>query len=89
MPKYLIAFEPSATRQLKKLDKTLVVRITKAIYKLADNPRPDGCKKMVFDAYRIRVGSYRIVYEIQDNIVTVGIIAVGHRREVYKPLRSN
>ena len=52
---------------------------------LADDPRPYGCKKLSGeDAYRIRVGDYRIVYSIYDDIVTVEVIRINHRKEVYK-----
>ncbi|MGA0557011.1 type II toxin-antitoxin system RelE family toxin [Larkinella sp. VNQ87] len=55
-----------------------------AIKALADNPRPFGCKKLKGrKGYRIRVGDYRVVYEINDGILVVLIIDVGHRREIY------
>ncbi len=54
---------------------------------LAENPRPTGCIKLTgMEAYRIRVGDYRIVYEITDRVLIVTVIDVGHRREVYRGL---
>ena len=56
-----------------------------AIDKLALVPRPPGCKKLKGrDAYRIRIGEYRVIYEIHDDVLIVLIIRVAHRREAYK-----
>jgi mRNA interferase RelE/StbE len=56
-----------------------------AIGQLADNPRPVGCKKLKgMSAWRIRVGDYRVVYEIHDDVLVVLVVRVAHRREVYK-----
>jgi mRNA interferase RelE/StbE len=55
-----------------------------AALSLSENPRPYGYKKLVGrDAYRIRIGDYRIIYEIEDKIITVTVIDVGHRKEIY------
>ena len=68
-----------------KLDKQAIPVIKGAIAELADNPRPHGYKKLKGeDAYRIRVGDYRIIYEIEDNIILVTVVSVGHRKDVYK-----
>ncbi|MFC0776288.1 type II toxin-antitoxin system RelE family toxin [Terrimonas alba] len=59
--------------------------IKAAIYSLADNPRPHGYKKLKGrDAYRIRSGDYRIIYSIFDKILTVEVIAIGHRKDIYE-----
>jgi mRNA interferase RelE/StbE len=56
-----------------------------AIDKLPDNPRPSGCRKLKgADVYRIRVGDYRVVYEIHDDVLIVLVVRVAHRSEVYK-----
>jgi mRNA interferase RelE/StbE len=57
-----------------------------AIADLAETPRPDGVRKIVGseDAYRIRVGDYRIVYKIVDRVLTVFVVRVGHRKDVYR-----
>ena len=77
---------------IKKVDKFLnslsephYSAIKKAVYALADEPRPLGYTKLTGeDSYRIRVGDYRIIYNIFDDIVTVEVININHRREVYK-----
>ena len=58
--------------------------IVKHIFDLAKNPRPHGYKKLTKDTYRIRVGVYRIIYTIQDDILTVNVIKIDHRSSVYK-----
>jgi mRNA interferase RelE/StbE len=65
---YSIDFEPVALRQLNKLDKNIQARLRPKIFALAENPRPPGVKKLqgYENTYRIRVGDYRIVYEIHD-----------------------
>ena len=78
---------PAAVRSvLRKLDETTRERILRAIAGLETNPRPPGVKKLEGEdgAYRIRVGDYRILYEIQDRRLCVLVVKVGHRREVYK-----
>lgn len=56
-----------------------------AITALSERPRPSGCKKLKgIDAYRIRIGDYRVIYQVNDAVLIVSVIAVGHRREVYK-----
>lgn len=62
------------------------MRLVEAIDKLAENPRPRGCKKLAgrYDLYRIRVGRYRVVYAIRDEVLVVVIVAIGHRRDVYR-----
>jgi mRNA interferase RelE/StbE len=55
---------------------------------LANNPRPFGCKKLAGakDAYRIRVGVYRIIYTIRDNVLIVEVVKIDNRKDVYRPL---
>ncbi len=83
--KYQIIILPSAEKALSKLPKKMQVRIQGAISTLASNPIPPVSKKLVGrDSYRLRVSDYRIVYSIHENILTVKIISVGHRREIYR-----
>jgi len=83
--KYQIIILPAAEKSLSKLPKKIQVRIQGAITTLANNPLPPVAKKLVGrDNYRIRVSDYRIVYSIHENILTVKIVSVGHRREVYR-----
>lgn len=76
----------SAEKELTALSSTLQARIIKAIEGLAAEPRPNGCKKLTGskNAYRVRVGDYRIVYEIYDGILLVVVVRVANRREVYR-----
>jgi mRNA interferase RelE/StbE len=63
----------------------MLERIEKAVAGLADNPRPIGCLKMTGrDLYRIRVGDYRVMYEIHDRTVTIIVVKIAHRREAYR-----
>ena len=84
--KYAVLLEKSAARFLLRLrDAKLKSRLDEAIESLADDPRPPGCRKLAgtSDRYRVRVGDYRIVYRIDDGKVTVLVLLIGHRREVY------
>ena len=83
---YKVQWKNSAKKELKKLDKKVIVRILQAVGKLASNPHPSGSKKLMGSEsiYRIRVGDYRIIYNIQSSVLTIEIIKVGHRGEVYR-----
>lgn len=84
---YEVGFKPSALREVRKLDEVTRKAIISEVELLADNPRPDGCKKLKGESnlYRIRVlSNYRIVYEIQDRRLIVTVVKVGHRRDVYR-----
>lgn len=85
---YRIDFKPAARRDLKALPREVRRRIEPAIDALARVPRPPGCRKMegAASTYRLRVGAYRIVYEIEDRVLLVLVVRVGHRREVYRGL---
>ena len=83
--KYTVFVERYAQKQIMKLDKKLITGIKTAIGELANNPRPFGYKKLKGeDAYRIRIGDYRVIYEIDDDIILVTVVSVGHRKDVYK-----
>ena len=74
---------------LKKIAKQLPVKayqaIVEAIYELQNNPRPQGYIKLKNkEEYRIRVGNYRVLYEIHDDIITIIVIDIGHRKDIYK-----
>lgn len=84
MPDYSITITKTAQKQLDKLPKNISDTLIEAIQQLASNPRPAGCKKLKGrEGYRIRKGKYRIIYDIFDNILTIDIIAVGHRKGIY------
>ncbi|MHC0064808.1 type II toxin-antitoxin system RelE family toxin [Nostoc sp. UIC 10890] len=83
---YQIEISNRATKQLKKLSADIRDRVNEKILELADNPRPSGVVKLenTGNKYRIRVGNYRILYEIQDDVLIVKVVRVGHRRDVYR-----
>ena len=81
---YRIEWKPSAARAFRKLSREVQVRIGSRIDSLATNPRPDGVKKLDENAWRIRVGDYRIIYEIQDSVLMVMVVRVANRRDAYR-----
>ena len=83
---YRIELSPAAARQLRKLDPSARRRVQAAIELLAQEPRPSGAKKPVGGAgeWRARTGSCRILYEIDDGVLLVLVLAVGHRRQIYQ-----
>lgn len=83
---YRIEVAAAALRQLRKLDQPARRRVQAAIELLAQEPRPAGAKKLVGGEgeWRVRTGDYRIVYEVHDDVLLVLVIAVGHRRDIYK-----
>ena len=82
---YQIVFTPAASRAFSALPKEVLRRVDARILSLAANPRPYGCKKLSEENfYRIRVGDYRIVYEIQDCALLVLVVRIGHRKEIYR-----
>ena len=85
---YRIEFTPRADSQFRDLDKSVQKRLGQRIDSLADNPRPQGVKKLAGegDFYRARVGDYRIVYQIRDKSLLVVIVRLGHRSEIYRGL---
>lgn len=81
---YKITIARKAIKTLEKISEPHYSQIKISIYQLAEDPRPIGCKKLKGrDGYRIRVGSYRIIYEIFDRVLTIDIIAIGHRKDIY------
>jgi mRNA interferase RelE/StbE len=84
MGKYDIILSKTAQKQLNKLPERIAKRIVEVIEKLADEPRPHGYTKLSgVTLYRIRIGDYRVIYNIEDEILTVYIVEVGNRREIY------
>jgi mRNA interferase RelE/StbE len=82
---YKILIKPSAVKELNKIPKTDLSKITEKIKLLSEDPRPSACEKLAAqNAYRIRQGSYRIIYTIEDDKLVVFVIKIGHRREVYR-----
>jgi mRNA interferase RelE/StbE len=83
---YIITVRPGTLRGLALLPREVQSRVRSAVDRLADEPRPPRCVKLATfrSRYRIRVGAYRVVYEIDDGAFSIRVIAVGHRREVYR-----
>lgn len=85
MAVYSIFFKASALKDLNLIPKAALKRIMERIGALAQNPRPLGSEKLSGqERYRIRQGNYRIVYSIEDLKLTVWVVKVAHRREVYR-----
>ncbi|PKG37481.1 type II toxin-antitoxin system RelE family toxin [Psychromonas sp. Urea-02u-13] len=85
MAKYKLTFKKSVSKDLRSIPKKDVPKILTCIESLAENPRAEGCIKLsAQENYRVRQGSYRIVYEIRDEVLIVNVIKVAHRSNVYK-----
>lgn len=86
MTDYVLRFKTSAAKELRNLSSEIKQRIVLAIDELSQNPRPSGVVKLQGEEqlYRIRVGDYRIVYEIDDAAKLIRITRVRHRSDVYK-----
>ncbi|SNR61875.1 mRNA interferase RelE/StbE [Haloechinothrix alba] len=83
---YRIELSRRAAKALDVLDKPVRRRAMAAIDALADNPRPHGCVKLsgTDNVWRIRVGAYRIIYEVHDQVLLIVVVDLGHRREIYR-----
>ena len=86
MRKFTVHFKPSADRQLQRLPAAVQKRIVAEVAALAENPRPAGVVKLVGDdnLWRLRIGDYRVVYEIHDARLVVLVLRVAHRKDVYR-----
>jgi mRNA interferase RelE/StbE len=85
MAQFKVYFKKSVEKDFKGIPKSDLQKILRKIQQLQNNPRPSGSEKLTGqERYRIRQGSYRIVYSIQDNELTVWVVKVGHRKEIYR-----
>lgn len=84
--RYRIEITPAAERDLKSLPKDVLKRVDAKILALADNPRPPGSKLLRGEERfcRVRVGDYRIIYQIEDDRSVILVVKIRHRREVYR-----
>ena len=83
---YRVIIDKRAKKEIDKIPILYAKKIALAIYDLEENPRPNGSKKLVgYDnTYRIRIGKYRVIYRIEDDILYVEVLKVGHRKAVYQ-----
>jgi mRNA interferase RelE/StbE len=82
---YAVRILPRAEKELSALEKVFYESLKKKISELADNPRPPGSRKLQdIPGWRLRVGNYRVVYEIDDSGKIVTILKVAHRKDVYR-----
>lgn len=85
MAVYNVFIEKAVFKQLKSIPEKDYQKIMASIAGLANDPRPPGCKKLKGrPGYRIREGNYRVIYEINDKILTVTVVEAGDRKEVYE-----
>ena len=86
MASYKILIKPSAAKEIEFAPKKDRLRIIKRIQDLSSDPRPPGCEKLsgYDDKYRVRQGTYRIVYSVSDASLVVCVVKVGHRKEIYR-----
>jgi mRNA interferase RelE/StbE len=85
--RYQIEWTTPALRELRKLDRPVARRILAAVTKLAGTPRPVGSRALVGQpagVMRLRVGDYRVIYQVEDDRVLVTVVRVAHRRDVYR-----
>lgn len=83
-----IKYDPRAEKELAKLDKPIARRLLDAIDRLAETPNPNNSKplKGFTGIWRLRVGDYRVIYEIRDSELVILVVKIGHRREVYSDI---
>lgn len=81
---YTLNFTRQALKELGEIDEPYYSKVKQSIEALAGDPRPHGCKKLKNrKGYRIRIGDYRVMYEIFDTVLIIDVITVGHRKDVY------
>ena len=84
---YEVRFARPVAKELRRLDRREAKRVVEAAEALTDDPRPSSAQTVRGTRYlRIRVGNYRVIYEIRDEELVVLVVKVGHRREVYREL---
>jgi len=83
---YTLEIKKEAYRSLAKLPKNYYVAIRDAIDNLANEPHPHGSIKLkgYNDLFRIRIGMYRVIYSVENDVLVIQVIAIGHRKDIYK-----
>ena len=85
MTAHRVEVRPAAVRALRTLDSPVRERIQGAIALLGEDPRPPGARRLQGrDGLRVRVGDYRIIYVVRDDVLIVVVVTLGHRRDVYE-----
>ncbi len=85
MAGYRVFFKESVWKDFNSIPKKDLKKILKPIELLSENPRPPGCEKLTGkDRYRLRQGRYRIVYAIRDDELSIWVVKVGHRKDIYR-----
>jgi mRNA interferase RelE/StbE len=85
MAAYKVYFRASVEKDFASIPRSDLKKILQRIKTLAENPRPPSCEKLTDqERYRVRQGRYRIVYSINDDELTVWIVKVGHRKDIYR-----
>ena len=86
--RYSVRLSSRADREIGRLAPGTRKRVVAKVAELGGDPRPDGARKLagMRDAYRVRVGAYRIIYEVRNQELLVLVIAVGHRERIYESL---
>ncbi len=89
MASFRIEVSATAEKQIRKLPREDQLRVLRAIRPLANEPTPPGSRKVrgYDDVFRIRVGTYRILYRVEGRCLLIIILKIGHRREIYRSLR--
>ncbi len=86
MASFRIEWKNSTLKELQKLPRQIVTRVVAAVDDLSANPYPHGVRKLVGSehTYRIRVGDYRVIYDVFENSLIIEIVRVRHRKDIYK-----
>lgn len=85
MAKYTVLITKTVQKQLNRLPDDLADRLEQKMLSLEEDPRPYDCRKLKGrEAYRLRLGNYRFIYEVSDKVLVVLVLKVGHRKDVYK-----
>ncbi len=85
MAKYKIQVKKSAKKELGKIPKNELLEILEKIKSLSNDPHPTGSIKLTNqEKYRVRMGNYRMLYKVEDNFLTVFVVKVGHRKDIYR-----
>ena len=89
MASYRIEVSATAEKQIRKLPRDEQMRVLRAIRPLANEPNPPGSRRVrgYDDVFRIRVGTYRVLYRVEGRRLLIIILKIGHRREIYRSLR--